>query len=177
MSGKSPLYAVSAQSSTRFESAPGSAPEQVSSFIRRIQIDAEQICTDAVDIEDARFLAADILEVCRRFVSDASLAPADLPSAGCAKGARVQPDSTPALQSVEDSEAACAREKLETLSSRELEIFTDLAEGHSAAEIAARISRSTKTVNNHRTRILQKLGLRNSADLVRLALKSGVVSV
>ena len=177
MSGKSPLYAVSVQGSARFESAPGSAPEQVSSFIRRIQVDAEQICTDAVDIEDARFLAADILEVCRRFTSDAAPAPADRYPAGYAKSPRVQPDSTGSLQSVEDSDAACARAKLEILSSRELEIFTDLAEGHSAAEIAARISRSTKTVNNHRTRILQKLGLRNSAELVRLAFKSGVVSV
>ena len=64
-----------------------------------------------------------------------------------------------------------------SLSNRELEIFAFLAEGHSAIEIAAKLSRSSKTINNHRTRILQKLGLRNATELVRLAVHSGLVSV
>ena len=67
--------------------------------------------------------------------------------------------------------------KLRALSARELEIFTHLAEGRSAAEIAVTLSRSSKTINNHRTRILQKLGIKNSAEQVRLALRSGLVSV
>ena len=173
MSGKSPIFPLSIARGTRFESTTASAPEQVSTFIRQIQADAEQICTDAVDIEDARFLAADILDVCRRFVSNASVAPNGRKTVGRVKVPA--PAATP--ESADESDAACARAKLDILSARELEIFTELAEGHSAAEIATRLSRSTKTVNNHRTRILQKLGLKNSAELVRLALKSGVVSV
>ena len=169
MSEKSPLAPLSIAPRARYDRASSDGPEQVGSYIRRIQADAEQICTDAIDIEDARFLAADILDICRRFVSHAG----PERSAPCAAG-RVDP---PARPDTETCDTASARARLESLSARELEIFTGLAEGHSAAEIATRLSRSTKTVNNHRTRILQKLGLRNSAELVRLALKSGVVSV
>ena len=75
------------------------------------------------------------------------------------------------------SREAVARAKLGNLSARELEIFTHLAEGCSAVEIAVKLSRSSKTINNHRTRILQKLGLKNATELVRLALQGGVVSV
>ncbi len=82
-----------------------------------------------------------------------------------------------ATENLDASSAAAARAKLARLSARELEIFTHLAEGHSAAEIAETLSRSSKTINNHRTRILQKLGLKNAAELVRLALRSGLVSV
>lgn len=77
----------------------------------------------------------------------------------------------------EPSREAVARVKLGSLSARELEIFTHLAEGRSAAEIAVKLSRSSKTINNQRTRILQKLGLKNATELVRLALQSGLVSV
>ena len=72
---------------------------------------------------------------------------------------------------------AAAQGNLGSLSARELEIFTHLAEGCSAAEIAVTLSRSSKTINNHRTRILQKLGLKNATELVRLAVRSGLVSV
>ena len=170
MSEKSPLTPFSISASARFTEAHVDGPEQVGSYIRRIQADAEQICTDAVDIEDARFLAADILEVCRRFVTDAG-------NGGAASPAPGRVDDVTAQGQTAACNADSARARLERLSARELEIFTGLAEGHSAAEIASRLSRSTKTVNNHRTRILQKLGLRNSAELVRLALKCGVVSV
>ena len=177
MSEKSPLLPVSASSSMRFDSAQANGPEEVSAFIRRILSDAEQICTDAVDIEDARFLAADILEVCRRFVSDSNSGTPRGRSADCLEDPVAAPAATASPSGVDTADAANAREKLGDLSVRELEIFTRLAEGYSAAEIASKLSRSTKTINNHRTRILQKLGLKNSAELVRLALKSGLVAV
>jgi len=177
MSEKSPYFPHPTSTPAAFDPSPAKGPEEVSTSLRRIQADAEQICTDAVDIEDARFLAADILEVCRRFVSDTNAGATRGHSVDCGKGPVSVPAATHAQKSVDASQAASARAKLGNLSSRELEIFTSLAEGFSAAEIAARLSRSTKTVNNHRTRILQKLGLKNSAELVRLALKSGVVTV
>ena len=61
-----------------------------------------------------------------------------------------------------------------TLSPRELEIFAALAQGLSVGDIAERLSRSPKTVNNHRTHIMKKLGLRNTAELTRLAFRLGV---
>ncbi len=132
------------------------ADDQVLSSIRRIHSDAEQICNDAADIEDARFLAQNILDTCRRFLANGNLALTSVPA-----GERAQPDSA----------------VLGKLSARELEIFKHLAEGRTASEIAVTLSRSSKTINNHRTRILQKLGLKNAAELVRLALRSGLVSV
>jgi DNA-binding NarL/FixJ family response regulator len=64
-----------------------------------------------------------------------------------------------------------------TLSPRELEIFAALAQGLSVGDIAERLSRSPKTVNNHRTHIMKKLGLRNTAQLTRLAFRLGVASL
>ena len=75
------------------------------------------------------------------------------------------------------SRKGAARAKLGSLSARELKIFTHLAEGCSAAEIAVKLSKSSKTINNQRTRILQKLGLKNATELVRLAVHSGLISV
>ena len=137
--------------------------ELVLSRVRKIQADARQICNDAADIEDARFLAEKIVDTCRRILA-----------AGDGTIANARPINCP--QAGQPGEAA-ARAKLENLSARELEIFAHLAEGRSAAEIAVRLSRSSKTINNHRTRILHKLGVKNATELVRLALQSGLVSV
>ncbi len=70
-----------------------------------------------------------------------------------------------------------ARRAYATLSPRELEIFAALAQGLSVGDIATRLSRSPKTVNNHRTHIMKKLGLRNTAELTRLAFRLGVASL
>jgi two-component system response regulator NreC len=64
---------------------------------------------------------------------------------------------------------------LSVLSPREREMFTLLAEGRSLRDIAKHFRVSTKTVETHRTRIGQKLGLRSRADLIRCALSAGVL--
>jgi DNA-binding NarL/FixJ family response regulator len=64
----------------------------------------------------------------------------------------------------------------ERLSDREFEVFKLLASGKTVSEVAAALSLSVKTVSTHRTHILQKLQLRNNAELMRYALKAGVVS-
>jgi DNA-binding NarL/FixJ family response regulator len=63
----------------------------------------------------------------------------------------------------------------EALSSRELEVLKGLAEGQTNAEIAAELSISTSTVQTHRTRILEKLGLRTRSDLVKYALRHRII--
>ena len=151
--------------------------QRVQSCLRRIQTDAEQICNDAADIEDARFLAENIVACCRRFLANGNATDELAPRDDCV---RIDARSMNAAACVGNSNTpteAAARARLARLSARELEIFTHLAEGRSAAEIAVELSRSSKTINNHRTRILQKLGLKNAAELVRLALQSGLVSV
>jgi DNA-binding NarL/FixJ family response regulator len=61
------------------------------------------------------------------------------------------------------------------LTPREEEVVKLIAEGHSSKEIAATLVISAKTVDRHRTNILQKLGLRDRLDLTRYAIRAGLV--
>ena len=63
---------------------------------------------------------------------------------------------------------------LNTLSPRELEIMRLLAAGSSLAEIAEALGASYKTIANTCTLIKSKLGVARTADLVRLAIETGV---
>ena len=65
-------------------------------------------------------------------------------------------------------------ETLDALSPRELEIMRLLAAGSSLAEIAEALGASYKTIANTCTLIKSKLGVARTADLVRLAIETGV---
>jgi DNA-binding NarL/FixJ family response regulator len=65
----------------------------------------------------------------------------------------------------------------ETLTSREQEVMVLLAEGYSAKEAAVKLFISPKTVENHRTNIMNKLGLHSALELVRYAARLGLVDV
>lgn len=62
-----------------------------------------------------------------------------------------------------------------TLSPREFQLFQLLAEGHSVTEIADILSISPKTVGVHHTNIMKKLGIHNTAQLARLAIRHGII--
>lgn len=62
----------------------------------------------------------------------------------------------------------------ETLSNRELRVFTMLAAGYTVGGIAEHLNLSVKTVSTYRARVLEKLNLRNNADLARYALTNGI---
>lgn len=62
------------------------------------------------------------------------------------------------------------------LSQREREVVGLVAAGMTSAAIAARLGIGLRTVEWHRARVLQKLGLHNVADLVRYALQHGLVA-
>jgi DNA-binding NarL/FixJ family response regulator len=64
---------------------------------------------------------------------------------------------------------------LSTLSPREKEILQLIAEGHTSAEIGRMLFISEKTVEKHRTKMMEKLSVRNLAGLVRLAVKYHLV--
>jgi two-component system response regulator NreC len=64
----------------------------------------------------------------------------------------------------------------EALSEREREVLQLLAEGETSKEIARALGLKPKTVENHRARILDKLGVVNSAAAVRAALSQGLVT-
>ncbi|MSR13663.1 MAG: response regulator transcription factor [Gammaproteobacteria bacterium] len=63
---------------------------------------------------------------------------------------------------------------LEDLSDREYQIFQMIVTGKGSTQIANELHLSVKTVSTHRTRLLQKLGLSTTADLVRFALRQGI---
>jgi two-component system, NarL family, invasion response regulator UvrY len=60
----------------------------------------------------------------------------------------------------------------EALSDREFEVLRLLVEGLGPTEIGERLHLSVKTVSTHKTRILEKLGLKSTADLVRYAMEN-----
>jgi len=62
--------------------------------------------------------------------------------------------------------------KLATLTAREREVLEQAAQGLHAKEIAAKLGISPRTVEVHKTRIMEKLGVRNVAELVRFALST-----
>ncbi len=64
-----------------------------------------------------------------------------------------------------------------SLSPREREIFMFLASGLQNAAIAKKLFISPRTVETHRARIVRKLGLQSNADLIRYAIKHGVIGV
>lgn len=61
------------------------------------------------------------------------------------------------------------------LSPREEEVLKLIAEGHTGREIAAMLYLSPKTIERHRTNILDKLGLRDRVDLTRYAVRVGLI--
>ena len=61
------------------------------------------------------------------------------------------------------------------LTSREREVLQLIAEGHSNQQIAQELFISVKTVEAHRAHIMSKLHARNRTDLIRYALRKGIV--
>ena len=67
-------------------------------------------------------------------------------------------------------------DRYETLSAREREIFQLIAEARTNKEVAELLEISPATVETHRARILQKLDIHNTAELVLYAVRRGVIS-
>lgn len=63
----------------------------------------------------------------------------------------------------------------EMLTTREREILQLVAEGRTSAEIANLLFISPRTAEGHRANLMRKLGLQNNADLIRFALKRGIL--
>ncbi len=63
----------------------------------------------------------------------------------------------------------------ETLSDREYEVMSRIASGKTITEIAEELSLSAKTISTYRTRVLEKLDVINSAQIVQYAIRNGLV--
>jgi two-component system response regulator NreC len=79
------------------------------------------------------------------------------------------------LRDIVDQQADANPAGLACLSQREREVLELVAYGYTNREIASRLHVSPKSVETYRSRVLEKLGLKTRADLVRFALEMGVV--
>lgn len=61
------------------------------------------------------------------------------------------------------------------LSNREYEVFELLSRGRGTAEVAATLGLSPKTVSTHRSQIFRKLGVRRTGEVIRYAIRHGIV--
>ncbi len=68
------------------------------------------------------------------------------------------------------------RVPVQLLSPREQEVLKLLAQGYTNQEVGTRLCLSVKTIETHRARIVDKLGLRSRADLTRYALEMGLLN-
>jgi two-component system response regulator NreC len=64
---------------------------------------------------------------------------------------------------------------LERLTNREREVFLLIIEGKTNPQVSETLGVSPKTVDNHRTRLMEKLGVHNTAELVRFAARHGLL--
>ncbi len=85
------------------------------------------------------------------------------------------PLSERAIQTYIEKAEGVALDTYDRLTSREREVLQLAAEGHANAEIAERLFISRRTVETHRANLFQKLGLRSQTDLVRFALRRGII--
>ena len=85
----------------------------------------------------------------------------------------VQPPSQPAL--IQRTLDGGGEPGDVALTPREAEILALIAEGHTAKQIAQMLVISPRTVDRHRENLLGKLGLRNSTELTRYAIRIGLV--
>jgi two-component system response regulator NreC len=94
-------------------------------------------------------------------------------------GGRTFVDLTQSLDTPSRAVVSGARaegERPKDLSRREREVLGLLAQGYSNQQIATQINVSVKTVETHRTRLSEKLGLKGRAELYRFAVESGILT-
>jgi len=73
------------------------------------------------------------------------------------------------------SHGAQAAQEQPELTAREREVLTFVAQGHTSREISALLDISARTVEHHRARVMEKLGIYDVAGLTRYAVRRGLI--
>jgi len=89
----------------------------------------------------------------------------------------LDPSAAKVLVEHEKQPRAKGKGVLKRLSMREREVLRLTAEGHSSSEIGALLDLSSKTVDTYRARLMSKLGLTHRSELVRFALRAGLLKI
>ena len=82
---------------------------------------------------------------------------------------------SPAVAGALDDQAKDANDPVGLLSTREREVLLLIADGKTNKEIATKLNLSVYTVDSHRGKIMEKLNLHSAGELVRFAMKNGLV--
>lgn len=64
-----------------------------------------------------------------------------------------------------------------SITDREIEVITLLCDGYSAKEIGNKLYLSSRTVESHKANIMSKLGFKNTAELIKYAIKHSIISL
>jgi DNA-binding NarL/FixJ family response regulator len=86
------------------------------------------------------------------------------------------PQASKALSEVYQEARPFPEDPYGRLTDREREVFQLVVEGRTNAQVAEILFISAKTVDNHRTHLMEKLGVHNTAELLRYAAKHGLLS-
>lgn len=79
--------------------------------------------------------------------------------------------TTSGTSTLQPAAAIQAKSQFDTLSAREKEVLVLIAQGHTNQAVADRLDLSVKTIESYRSRMMEKLGLKNRADLTRFAIE------
>jgi two-component system invasion response regulator UvrY len=91
-------------------------------------------------------------------------------------GGRYLTEEAAELLALRMASGARDRSLIDTLSNREIQVLRRLVLGQTTREIAEVYHISVKTVDTYRSRLLQKLNLRNNAELTRFAIQNDLVA-
>lgn len=91
------------------------------------------------------------------------------------KGTYLPPKILEALPHRIATSASGQASPVQALSDRELQVLKLLAEGNTGREIGEQLHLSVKTIDTYRARLLTKLGLETTSDLIRFAIRNGVI--
>ncbi len=76
-----------------------------------------------------------------------------------------------------DGQVTAGQDPYEQLTGRERQVLKLLAEGYTAREIAEMLDLSIKTIDGYRTNLMRKLDLHNRVELVKYALRRGIITL
>lgn len=87
----------------------------------------------------------------------------------------ISPDLAAELVRTAKQDPKAQRDPVAAMTPRQREVLQLVAEGRSAKEIAGSLGLSARTVEDHKYRLMETLGLENSAELVHFAIKHGLI--
>ena len=81
------------------------------------------------------------------------------------------------VHSIQNNESISSLKGIETLSLREIEILQLWGNSFTNQEIAEKLFISVRTVESHKTHIMQKLQLKTAVDLMKYAIKNNIIQI